>query len=257
MAVLWKTTRSGKHYEVRSAGKSVRLYTDGIFHSQWHSQKPISGHLWDLLSLPGFFSGAPETILMLGVGGGAAINTLQALFQPQAITGIDLDDTHLQIAKKFFKCSAKNIQLIHQDAKIFMDTASSKHEHYDYIVEDLFCGTSTDKSDARRAFAADKTWLTHLASTLTSKGTLIVNFENEQQLQRCVNAITKTKLGFKTLYCLQSPRYENAIGVFIKNETNLGDFTKRLEHYCATTGTVRSAKARAAKIIEQLIIKRL
>jgi len=60
---------------VRSAGYSLRLYTDGVFHTQYNPGNPLTGHIWDLLMLPAFFY-EPDTIkrvLVLGVGGVASI----------------------------------------------------------------------------------------------------------------------------------------------------------------------------------------
>ena len=37
MANLWQQTIDGNHYEVRTAGASVRLYRNGVNHSQWHA----------------------------------------------------------------------------------------------------------------------------------------------------------------------------------------------------------------------------
>lgn len=55
MAIVWSRQLSGVHYEVRSAGNSLRLYTDGVFHSQYNPCRLITGHVWDLLMLPAFF----------------------------------------------------------------------------------------------------------------------------------------------------------------------------------------------------------
>ena len=51
MAVLWQQVCGGQRYEVRSAGKSRRMYVDGVLHSQHHSGRAVSGSVWDLLLL--------------------------------------------------------------------------------------------------------------------------------------------------------------------------------------------------------------
>ena len=55
MAVIWSKTTKDTHFEVRRAGRSVRLYSNGVFHSQYNPANPISGTVWDLLLLPAFF----------------------------------------------------------------------------------------------------------------------------------------------------------------------------------------------------------
>ena len=75
MAVVWQTVERGDHYQVRTAGHSVRLYKNDVFHSQWNETRPLSGGVWDLLFLPSLFvpSGSVKRVLVLGVGGGAVI----------------------------------------------------------------------------------------------------------------------------------------------------------------------------------------
>ena len=49
MAIVWQDTRDGTHYQVRTAGKTLRLYTDGVLHSQYNPVKRLTGSVWDLL----------------------------------------------------------------------------------------------------------------------------------------------------------------------------------------------------------------
>ena len=55
MAILWQKKIKNTQYEVRSAGQTRRLYTDGVFHSQFNPNRAITGGVWDLLMLPTFF----------------------------------------------------------------------------------------------------------------------------------------------------------------------------------------------------------
>ena len=43
MAILWQKIIKNTQYEVRSAGQTRRLYTDGVFHSQFNPQRAITG----------------------------------------------------------------------------------------------------------------------------------------------------------------------------------------------------------------------
>ena len=60
--------RGGTRYEVRSHGASVRLYTNGVFHSQWNEGRPFAGGVWDCLSLPVLYRdpAAVRRVLVLG-----------------------------------------------------------------------------------------------------------------------------------------------------------------------------------------------
>ncbi|QKQ25565.1 hypothetical protein [Candidatus Reidiella endopervernicosa] len=55
MALLWYRKEGESRYEVRSAGATRRLYTNGVFHSQYNPNRPISGSVWGLLMLPALY----------------------------------------------------------------------------------------------------------------------------------------------------------------------------------------------------------
>jgi len=123
MAIIWQKTINNCCYEVRRAGSSVRLYNNGIFHSQWNSQRPFAGDLWGLLFLPALLHCASPTLkeaLVLGVGGGAVINLLNLYLDVALITGVDLDKQHLILAKKYFLAHTDNVRLVREDAAVFV-----------------------------------------------------------------------------------------------------------------------------------------
>ena len=97
MAVVWETVERGHHYQVRTAGRSVRLYKNDVFHSQWNESRPLSGGVWDLLFLPALFrpTGSVKRVLVLGVGGGAVIRQYLTLLPVEQIVGIELDPVHI------------------------------------------------------------------------------------------------------------------------------------------------------------------
>ncbi len=230
MAVIWQASRKGVHYEVRRAGASVRLYTDGVFHSQWNPQRPLAGHLWDLLFLPALFSvKAPklDRILVLGVGGGAVINAFCEMLSVNHIDGVDLDPLHLRIAKRFFVQSRNNVALLEDDAQRYVEQANKVK--YDVIVEDLFCGALDDPSDAVRLIAVDKAWLNALNKRLTDHGVLAINFENEAQMRGALRPKVYRSAGFHQRVFFRHNRYENVIAVLFNGRANSEqEFTQML-----------------------------
>ncbi|MFT7561867.1 MAG: spermidine synthase [Flavobacteriales bacterium] len=226
MALVWSKKLSGQHYEVRSAGKTLRLYTNGIFHSQWNPNKRLSGHLWDLLSLPLLLK--PDItecnrILMLGVGGGAAINCLSSILPSAKIEGVDLDSTHLHIAQKYFSCSGDNIQLFNDDAYNFVRKDTVK---YDLVIDDIFSGSENDESDPRRAIEFNTDWLSKIDFRLNRKGVLVANFEDEKQAKKACSLARNSN--FPSRYIFSSRLYENRICAFLKEQTTLRNFKKNL-----------------------------
>jgi spermidine synthase len=78
VSLLWERRIGGTLYQVRNAGRTRRLYTNGVFHSQYNPARPVTGSVWDLLLLPAFFyaPGELRRVLVLGVGGGAVIQQM-------------------------------------------------------------------------------------------------------------------------------------------------------------------------------------
>lgn len=252
MAVIWEkkhvdtATERSTRYQVRQAGASVRLYTNDVFHSQWNPRSPISGSIWDLLMLPTFLSPNVEklnNILVLGIGGGAVINTINHFFSPAHIDGIDLDPVHIQIAKRFFNVKKKNVTLEEGDAVDWVKKGNVKK--YDVIIEDLF-GESSITGEAVRAIPANELWFEALISRLSKSGTLLMNFESIKQCRKSesVNAakrlVSEGKL--KSVWVLQNEKYENALAVFTRSSVSREEFYSRLEEYPQLDRSRKSCK---------------
>ena len=104
MAILWQHATEGDHYEVRQAGSSVRLYRNGVHHSQWNPRRPLAGSVWDLLALPALYraAGAVSSACVLGFGAGAVAGVLRATAGIEHLVGVELDPMHLSVADGFF-----------------------------------------------------------------------------------------------------------------------------------------------------------
>ena len=226
MAVIWQKTVDGKTYEVRAVGKTHRLYRDGVFHSQYNPNKSLTGNVWDLLSLPSFFLD-PEQIrrvLVLGVGGGAVMHQLASWFPEADITGIELDKTHLAIARRFFHLKGKHITLIQQDAIDWVKRYRGLP--FDLIIDDLF---TEEEGEPVRVIAASQSWLNHLLRLMTSDGALVMNFTEAKDLRETVTRITQgSNQKFSMVYRFMTPLYENQIGVFLRRPCKKNAWRKRL-----------------------------
>lgn len=229
MAVIWQKQTASEHYEVRTAGNSVRLYTNGIFHSQWNSQRPLAGHLWDLLFLPSLFhKSAPniDSCLILGVGGGAVINLLNTFLSVKKITAVDLDPVHLKIALKYFLTKTDNVDLVEAEAREYINR--KENQKVDFLVDDIFCGAESDKSDPIRPITVDVEWLTLLSRRLKKDGVLAINFEGVMQMKKALKPSRLKKAGFQSMAYFQHPRYENIIAVCFKAGRNVAHFNTQL-----------------------------
>lgn len=225
MALLWYKQQGTTRYEVRSAGSARRLYTNGVFHSQYNPRQPVTGSVWDLLMVPAFF--APERIeriLLLGVGGGAVIRQLNHFLQPQQIVGVELDDVHLQVAERYFEVLAPNVQLIQADALQWVK--EYRGESFDMIIDDLF---SDSGGEPQRVVTADSAWFKTLGKLLAPHGSLVANFASKRELRGCGwFSAAQLKKRYPAAFRLTIPRYENAIGVFLRKPATLATLRENL-----------------------------
>ena len=229
MAMLWRKQQDGKVYEVRTAGASTRLYTDGVFHTQYNPRRFLTRNVWDLLSLPSLFL-APahcRRVLVLGVGGGTVLQQLAQLFPQASLVGVELDKMHLHLAKRFFLPRSKRIKLIHADALVWLKNYHGPQ--FDLIIDDMF---TERKGEPERVVAATQGWFTTLQRHLSRRGMLIFNFLSARELGRCAY-LHKPKLQrqFGAAYCFTTPVYENNIGVFLRQPADLQQWYAHLQQH--------------------------
>lgn len=216
MAIVWQKRTAQKRYQVRSAGRTVRLYTDGVFHSQYNPAHGFRGSLWDMLALP-CLALKEDCVdakgLILGVGGGAVMRYVQGYRSWRRMTGVDLDKQHLHIAEQFFGVHGRGIELIEDDAVRFVGRAGG--ERVDYLVDDLF-GEEHDATGLPiRAVKITQGWLHALSGRLTDQGVLVFNVESHPQARQAVRALKKVG-GFNSVFYVANELYHNVIVACLK-----------------------------------------
>ena len=226
VALLWHKQDGDTRYEVRGAGNSRRLYTNGVFHSQFNPTQPLTGSVWDLLLLPAFFlpPGSLRRVLVLGVGGGAVIRQLNHFMRPGKIVGVELNPVHLQVAREFFDVEAENVELYEADARWWLK--QYRGAPFDMIIDDIF--TDAD-GEPQRAVPADGAWMRGLLKHLAPGGVLACNFGSPQELQECA-CVQTPAIGkrFESQFQLTTPLYENAIGAFVQRSVDSRGLRQRL-----------------------------
>ncbi len=226
MAILWQKQVGDTRYEVRTAGRSRRLYSNGVFHSQYHPDRPHSGGVWDLLMLPAFFRSPTriKRILVLGVGGGTVIHLLRRFLQPQEIIGVELNRVHLQVARQFFDIRKDMANLHQADAVQWLNDYDGPA--FDMIIDDLFGNEDTDLG---RAVPADTAWCSTLLRNLSRNGVLVMNFIGTKALRHsaCVSEPFIAR-HFTSSFRLSLPAYENTIGAFLGHPASSQGLRKNL-----------------------------
>ncbi len=83
----------------------------------------------------------PESVLLLGLGGGSALFWLRKHYPNAALTAIEIDPVMIGIAKEYFKVDKiKNLEIINTDAVKFIKETKRK---FSLILVDCYQGFDT------------------------------------------------------------------------------------------------------------------
>jgi spermidine synthase len=241
VATIWQKTSRGKQYEVRTAGSSLRLYTDGVFHTQYNPRQIFTGSVWDLLVLPAFLKRDNiHNVLLLGVGGGAVIHQLLEFFPIRGITAVDLDETHLYVAKRFFDIKDERVKLVNADAQTWLQRNRTKK--FDLIIDDVF---GEENGEPTRAIEADADWFSLNLYRLNLDGIFVSNFASNDELKHCgFYSHARIRNQFKSAFSMSTPYSENRIAAFLKFKTDPAELKKELQKNETVAQALKSKKIR-------------
>lgn len=231
MALLWSHEADGNRYEVRNAGKSLRLYRNGVNHSQWNPDRPLSGAVWDLISLPALHrpAGSLSDVLMLGFGAGSVARQLLELAAVTRVVGVEMDPMHLSIAQGFFDCSP-GCELVAADAVEWVHE-EGEAASYDLIIDDLY-GEEEEGVPVRCA-PMDLNWFSTLVQLLRPGGILVLNMIEPDKtgfLPLIRDHGLKARLPHKVMY--QIDGYENRVLAFSDRPFVPKDLESALRSIC-------------------------
>jgi predicted membrane-bound spermidine synthase len=228
MALLWDhRDQDDNQYEVRTAGSSLRLYTNGVFHSQYNPRQPLGGGVWDLLLLPAFLCPptGQERVLVLGVGGGAVIRQWNHLLNPALIVGVELNPVHLHVARTYFEVDGSNVTLLEADACRWLEAYQGPG--FDVVIDDLF---GDQNGEPTRAVDAGASWCRSLRRLLNPGGRLVMNFDSRAGLTSSAPVMdSQVRCDFASGLNLSIRHYANHIGVFCRDQPDLAAFERRVE----------------------------
>ncbi|MCW8933268.1 MAG: methyltransferase domain-containing protein [Gammaproteobacteria bacterium] len=226
MALVWSKQVSGVGYEVRSAGSSKRLYTDGVFHSQYNPKQLLTGHVWDLLMIPAFFypQNTIKRVLVLGVGGGAVMHMLRYFISPDKILGIELNPIHISVARRFFNLKHKSFELIEADAITWLE--NYRGEQFDMIIDDLF---AEQDGEPVSVVNANGRWFSCMLKQLNKNGVIVRNFVSKEELLDSAGISNQAISNrFACVFQLSNDLNENFVGVYSRADVNSNQLRKNL-----------------------------
>ena len=245
MALIWENLFNGNHYQIRTAGASVRLYRNGVNHTQSNPNRPLSGSIWDLITLPTLHRSA-ETIgdaCILGFGAGAVGSQLKELNIAKRIIGVELDPIHLSIANGFFGCD-EGYDLISADAVDWVRTHCDNIK-YDVIIDDLF---AEHDGVPVRCVPMDVSWCESLSKLLKPRGMLIFNIIEPEKIPHLpIFKCKKLSKRFTEIIMYRIDGYENRVIAFSESPFVESELNTNLQRIYKSYPKCRGVKHRYIK----------
>ena len=216
MALIWFNQQDGHRYEVRNAGRTLRLYSDGVFHSQYNPGRQILGGLWDLLYLPMFMLPSPQLqrILLLGLGGGSVIHPINHWFTPATIDAVEIDSNHLYVAREYFGINHANTALHHADVMTWLP---QQQQQWDVIIEDVYGHLD---GEPVRGVDLSRQWAAQLFDHLQPHGLLIMNFTAIRDMWIWLQNISRWRSERLYFLQLQTDGYLNRVLLVSREKVN-------------------------------------
>ena len=190
-------------------GQRIDLDVEGATYATWHPAHLLTGYSWDALSLACLLrpSGAPTSVLLLGLGGGTVVRQLRHFCPAAHIVGVEIDDGVVELAQKHMHLNEAAVDVVIGDAYDFLAVGD---QGFDVIIDDLFL---TGDDDVVRTRAPDGDTLALLRSRLNPGGLVVANLITDVGPHRKVRHRTRAAFrdGFAVTRVVRPPRGLNEI----------------------------------------------
>lgn len=196
MSAFWKTRFGHCIYQTTNISVYQNLFYRWLTFTSPAIQTLINRHQPHQLSLQylkPFTLGVrtnPGPCCLLGLGGGGVIHATQPYLQRNPITAVELNEQVIQIANKHFMLEKiKNLEIIHQDANLFINTTQQQYQH---LLIDLYL------DNGMPACCEDADFLNYCQQILLKNGLISMNFAYIEDAWRVLKQL-KRQLGQNTL----------------------------------------------------------
>jgi len=132
----------------------------------------------------------PNSILILGLGGGTLSNTFNQLFPTAKIDNVEIDPAVVNVAKNYFGFKeSQQVRNVEQDGRIFIKRALLKKQQYDWIILDAYNGDYIPEHLMTQEF------LQEVKSLLSTNGVLSANTFSLSKLYDAESATYQSVFG--------------------------------------------------------------
>jgi spermidine synthase len=152
-------------------GERVDLDVEGATFATWHPRLLLSGYSWDALAAASVLrpAGPPESVLLLGLGGGTMLRQLRRLCPDTRFVAVEIDAAIVKLARDHMDLDAIGAEVIVADAYAWLDHAT---EQFDVVIDDLFL---TGDLDVLRSAVLEGHVLDRVRARVAKDGILVAN----------------------------------------------------------------------------------
>ncbi|MBT3426685.1 MAG: fused MFS/spermidine synthase [Gammaproteobacteria bacterium] len=132
----------------------------------------------------------PESVLVIGLGGGTLPKTLNQLYPDATIDAVEIDSAVYRVAQQFFAFEeSEQLKVSIADARVFIKRALIRKDSYDLIILDAFTGEYIPEHLMTQEF------LQEVKSLLTETGVVVANTFSTSKLYDYESATYKSVFG--------------------------------------------------------------
>jgi spermidine synthase len=127
---------NGRLTVMRDLAWGVHIQADGVTQSGGVAEKVWHASLKETKKIK------PEVkkCLILGLGGARVVKVIKKYWPEIAITGVEIDQTMVDLGKKYMGLKESEVKIVIEDAMKFVKRQTKKREKYDLILVDMYVG---------------------------------------------------------------------------------------------------------------------
>ena len=111
----------------------------------------------------------PQSVLILGLGGGSCAVISRKQWPYAIITGVDFDKTIVDLGNKYLNLGKTDAEIVVDDANEFIEKSANDRKEYNLILVDLYVG-----QEFPVAFETDK-FIENVGKSLPTGGVAVFN----------------------------------------------------------------------------------
>lgn len=195
-----------------------------------NSNQVLTGWYWDYFLAapyfnPGFQASDLHRVAIIGLAGGTIAHQFTDVYGPVPIDGVEIDPAIVNVGRKYFGMTERNLNVYEEDGRTFLETTNRK---YDVVAIDAFQQPYIPFQLTTREF------FRIVRSHLSSNGVVALNTGHTATDFRLVQAFVNTLSQiFPSVYVFNVPGTFNTEVMATMQRTSISTFRQNLSQFAS------------------------